>query len=121
MPEDFLAANTNVFDYCGAVKAKGGWFFEERHIENTELITNRLQKIVRYYISTDGSKIVKCNKDGREIQIEAGQWLQTTANKLSKDAILTSIDNKFYLESIYKEINQIEKVKSREFKQLTLF
>ena len=121
MHEDFLAANTNVFDYCGAVKAKGGWFFEERHIENTELITNRLQKIVRYYISTDGSKIVKCNKDGREIQIEAGQWLQTTANKLSKDAILTSIDNKFYLESIYKEINQIEKVKSREFKQLTLF
>ena len=67
-----------------------------------------------FTIQVDGS-------DGREIQIEAGQWLQTTANKLSKDAILTSIDNKFYLESIYKEINQIEKVKSREFKQLTLF
>jgi len=124
MPEDFVAQNQNIFDYCGAVKAKGGWYFEERKIVNGEVVNNRLQKIIRYYIAEDGGKLVKCNKDGREIQVEAGQWLQTTVNKLTKDDKPFddyNINLNYYIESIYKEITQIQKVRPMAYSQLSLF
>jgi hypothetical protein len=124
MPEDFVAQNQNIFDYCGAVKAKGGWYFEERKIVNGEVVNNRLQKIIRYYIAEDGGKLVKCNNDGREIQVEAGQWLQTTVNKLTKDDKPFedyNINLNYYIESIYKEITQIQKVRPMAYSQLSLF
>ena len=122
-PEDFLAQNQNIFDYCAGVKAKSGWHFEERAINNGELEINRLQKIVRYYVSNEGVKLIKCHKDGREIQVEAGQWMQKAINDISDSSTFENadIDLKFYLENIYKEINQVEKVKSRKFTQLSLF
>jgi hypothetical protein len=122
-PEDFLAANQNIFDYCGGVKAKGGWHFEERYMEEGMLHNKRLQKIVRYFVSNEGSKLVKCHNDGREIQVEAGQWLQTTINYIDNNKPFSEydIDTEYYLQYIYDEINEIEKVKSRAFTQLTLF
>jgi len=124
LPEDFIEQNKNIYDYCGAVKAKSGWHFEERKIENGNMVSNKLQKIIRYYISTNGCKLVKCHQDGREIQPEAGQWLQTTVNKLSPEFINFedyNIDLKYYIENIYKEITQIEKVRPKSYAQLTLF
>jgi len=124
MPEDFLAQNQNIFDYCGGVKAKGAWHFEERQIINGNIVNNKLQKIIRYYICNDGSKLVKCHSDGREIQVEAGQWLQTTVNKLTannKKFEEYNIDMAYYIESIYREITQIQKVRPMGYSQLSLF
>ena len=122
-PEDFLATNNNFYDYCGAVKAKGGWHFEERKIVNGELVNNPLQKIIRYYISDAGGKLVKCHQDGREIQVESGEWLQTVVNKLdgSKDSNNYPINKKYYLEEIYKEIEGIQTVVFNKPTQLSLF
>ena len=123
MPEDFLAQDQNIFDYCAGVKSKGGWYFEERSVKDGALHVNKLQKIIRYFISNRGSKLVKCNKDGREIQAEAGQWLQTVINKIDPNKPFSEYDiNKsYYLEEIYKQIEQIEKVKPRSSTQLSLF
>jgi hypothetical protein len=124
LPEDFLAQNQNIFDYCGAVKAKGDWHFEERKIIDGNLINNKLQKIIRYYISNDGSKLVKCHNDGREIQVEAGQWLQSTVNNLNpnnKEFKDYNINLTYYIESIYREITQIQKVRPMGYSQLSLF
>jgi hypothetical protein len=124
MPEDFLAQNQNIFDYCGAVKAKGDWHFVERKLVDGNLINNKLQKIIRYYISNDGSKLVKCNSDGREIQVEAGQWMQSTVNNLSadkKEFKEYDINLAYYIESIYKEITQIQKARPMGYSQLLLF
>lgn len=122
-PEDFLEKNENIFDYCGAVKGKGGWYFEERFIKDGIVHNNKLQKIIRYYISNDGNKIVKCHPDGREIQVEAGEWLQTTVNKIdgSKDFSTYNINKKYYLEAIYKEIEGIQSVNYNKPTQLSLF
>lgn len=122
-PEDFLDQNTDVYDYCGGVKAKGGWHFVERKIVDGELVNNKLQKIVRYYVSNDGCKLVKCHQDGREIQVESGEWLQTTVNKLdaSKPFDKYDINKKYYLEEIYKEIEGIQKVSFKLATQLSLF
>lgn len=122
-PEEFLSSNTNIFDYCAGVKAKGIWYFEERKVVNSQLITNKLQKIIRYYISNDGGKLVKCNPDGREIQVESGEWLQKTVNKIDKNIPFTSysINKKYYLEEIYKQIEQFESVRQNSMVQLSLF
>lgn len=122
-PEEFLAKNRNIADYCAGVKSKGEWKLHA--VEVTDSIVNYtpLQKIVRYYISNNGGKITKKHPDGREIQVEAGQWLQTVVNKLNPtaDADLFDINHKYYLEEIYKQIEGIEKEKHNSFTQLTLF
>jgi hypothetical protein len=110
-------------DYCAGVKSKGGWYYEERYVDKGTLITNRLQKIVRYYVSKNGGKIVKCHPDGREIQVESGSWLQSVVNRIDKDRPFEDYDINFqyYLDEIYKQIEQIEIVKLKSFKQLSLF
>ena len=122
-PEKFLQDNQNIYDYCGAVKAKGGWHFQKRNIINGHLSNEKLQKIVRYYISKDGDKIIKCHNDGREIQVEAGEWKQTVLNKVDSKIPFSQYDInlKYYLEEIYKQIEQIEKIESRSSTQLSLF
>ena len=122
-PEDFLEQNKNIYDYCAGVKAKAGWYFVERKIVDGELINNKLQKIIRYYVSNEGCKLVKCHQDGREIQVESGEWLQTTVNKIdtSKPFDKYDINKKYYLEEIYKEIEGIQKVSLKLATQLTLF
>jgi len=122
-PEEFLEQNQNIFDYCGAVKAKAGWHFEQRYIKDGVVVNDKLQKIVRYYVSNDGSKIVKRHQDGREIQVESGEWLQTTVNKIdtSKAYNKYDIDKKYYLEEIYKQIEGIDAVTFNKSTQLSLF
>jgi len=122
-PEDFLDQNQDIYDYCAGVKAKAGWYFVERKIVNGELINNKLQKIVRYFVSNEGCKLVKCHLDGREIQVESGEWLQTTINKIdtSKAFDKYNINKKYYLEEIYKEIEGIQSVASNKATQLSLF
>lgn len=123
MPEDYIASNTNIFDYCGAVKAKFGWQFETRKIIDGEVVTTKLQKIVRYFVSNDGDKIVKRHSDGREIQVEAGVWKQTIANKIdvSLDFSNYDINKKYYIDEIYKQIENIQSVQTKSVQQLSLF
>ena len=125
-PEDYLESNKNIFDYCAGVKGKGGWQFEARSITEGEYKTQELQKIVRYYVSTNGVKLIKQNKyDGRQIQVEAGKWKQTVCNKIEVDAFAEfeklNIDKSYYLDAIYKEINNIDQRVTRGFTQLQLF
>ena len=122
-PELYLAQNQEIYDYCGGVKAKSGWHYEERYMQQGQVIVNRLQKIVRYYVSNTGGKLVKCHVDGREIQVESGQWLQNVINEvdLSRPFHTYDINTSYYLEEIYKAIEQIEKVKPKSYAQLSLF
>ena len=74
-----------------------------------------IQKTIRYYISNSGCKIVKKNKkDNREIQVEAGQWVQTLFN-LYEDKPWEEYDvnEKYYLDAIYQEISNISPKESQ--------
>lgn len=121
VPEKFIQQNRNIFDYCKGVKKKGDWFFLETCFSKGQRINKELQGVVRYYISNKGCKIIKVNSaDGREIQVEAGKWMQTEfnlyENKLWSDY---DINEDYYLEQVYKEIENISKTKQTA--QLTLF
>ena len=74
LPEDYLEENKNILDYCIGGKSKGQWQQIARSVENGAFKEEKLQKINRYFISKQGVKIVKVNKDdSREIQLEAGR------------------------------------------------
>ncbi len=118
-PEDYLAQNQNIFDYCGGVKIKGDWEFYEHAIADGEHTIKPLQHTIRYFVSNSGSKIIKKNNtDGREIQVEAGKWMQTTMiDYEEKEFSEYDINFKYYLENIYKEIRSLEPINH----QLSLF
>jgi hypothetical protein len=118
-PEDYLITEKNIFDYCGGVKIKGNWKFVEHEVLMGDYTKTTLQDTLRYYISTKGSKIIKSNRgDNREIQIEAGRWLQTVYVKHVETPFDEyGIDLRYYLDKIKKEIQSLEPV----INQLKLF
>lgn len=110
-PEKYLADNRDIFDYCGGVKIKGEWKFVQLCVINREVITTTLQQTLRYYISEKGCKIVKQNKtDGRQIQLESGKWMQQLF--INYEELVWNdynVDDRYYLEAIIKEIENITK------------
>jgi hypothetical protein len=78
-----------------------------------------LQHTIRYFISNNGSKIIKTNNsDGREIQVEAGKWMQTIMiDYEEKEFSEYGVNVKYYLDNIYKEIRALEPFTN----QLSLF
>jgi hypothetical protein len=118
-PEEFMKQNQNIFDYCGGVKIKGDWTFYEHAIVNGQFQKNELQHTIRYFISKTGCKVIKTNLlDGREIQIESGQWMQTIfIDHEEKDFNDYNINLSFYLDKIKREIESLEPNRN----QLSLF
>jgi hypothetical protein len=119
LPEQFLQENRNIFDYCAGVKIKGDWEFQQTCIIDREITRQSLQKTLRYYISKGGCKIYKVNmSDDREIQLESGKWMQQLFNFYEeKTWAQYDVDESYYLDKIYREINNIIPKKT----QLTLF
>jgi hypothetical protein len=118
-PEIFIKENLNIFDFCGGVKIKGDWKFVERKVTNGLYEEQSLQHTIRYYISKTGSKVIKKNNsDRREIQVEAGKWMQSLMiDYVEKPFEEYDINYDYYLEKIRKEINSLEPFSN----QLSLF
>jgi hypothetical protein len=119
LPEDYLETNKNILDYCIGGKSKGDWKQVSRFIKNGVYKELPLQKINRYYISKSGVKIIKVNKnDGREIQLEAGKWLQSIYNDMKVEPKWENynIDKSYYLQAIESEIDSILTVSSNQLK-----
>lgn len=109
-PKEYIYNNKNIYDFCLGVKMKGAWFFKEIGVKDGEYYEKKLQKIVRYFISNEGIKLIKCNPDGRIIQLESGNWKQTIFNKFEEKLWEEyDINYKYYLDLIYNEIEKIEK------------
>jgi hypothetical protein len=103
-----ILESKSIVDFCGGIKAKGDWRFTSNCMIKGVLITEPLQKIVRYYISNKGCKILKQHRDGRIIQVESGRWLQTTLNKLDKkDWDGYDINYDYYINNAIREIMNV--------------
>lgn len=121
LPEEYLEQNKNILDYCIGFKSKGDWKCVARSIKQGIFVQEDLQRTNRYYISKSGVKIIKLNTvDKREIQLEAGKWIQAIFNKMKMEPKWDSynIDKGYYLQAIENEINGILTVSSN---QLRLF
>jgi len=121
LPEEYLEQNKNILDYCIGFKSNGDWKCVARSIKQGAFVQDDLQRTNRYYISKSGVKIIKLNTvDKREIQLEAGKWIQAIFNKMKMEPKWDSynIDKGYYLQAIENEINGILTVSSN---QLRLF
>lgn len=110
LPEIYLEKNKNILDYCIGSKSKGDWKQVARFLKDREYKEIDLQKINRYYISKKGVKITKVNvNDKREIQLEAGRWLQTLYNKMIIKPKWENynVDTTYYLKAVQQEIDNI--------------
>lgn len=119
LPEDYLEQNKNILDYCIGSKSNGDWKCVGRSIKEGAFLEEELQKINRYYISKTGVKIIKVNRvDKREIQLEAGKWIQAIFNKMKMEPKWDSynIDKGYYTQAIENEINNILTVSSNQLK-----
>jgi len=119
LPEDYLTQNKNILDYCIGGRTKGNWKQVARCIKDGEYEEYDIQKINRYYISKKGMKIIKINKsDHREIQLEAGPWMQVLFNKLEIKPKWKEYDINinYYLKAIESEIDKILSVSANQLK-----
>jgi hypothetical protein len=118
-PEEFIKTNTNIFDFCGGVKIRGDWSFYQHYVKDGDYKVKKLQHTLRYYICKQGSKIIKKNNtDNREIQVEAGKWLQQVFNAYVELPIEEyEINYDFYIDKVNKEIQGLEPI----INQLSLF
>jgi hypothetical protein len=121
LPEEYLEQNKNILDYCIGFKSNGDWKCVSRSIKEGTYVEEDLQRTNRYYVSKKGVKIIKVNTvDKREVQLEAGKWIQAIFNKMKMEPKWDSynIDKGYYLQAIENEINGILTVSSN---QLRLF
>ena len=111
-PEDYIKSVTNIFNFCGGVKIKGDWSFYQHKIVDGEYLVEKLQHTIRYFISNTGTKVIKKNNtDSREIQIEAGKWMQTLMiDYVEKPFTEYDINYDYYLDKINKEIRDLEPI-----------
>jgi len=119
LPEQYLDENKNILDYCIGGKSKGQWEQVARSIKDGSFYEEKLQKINRYFISKNGVKIIKVNKnDQREIQLESGKWLQTVFNDMKVEPKWDNynINKAYYLQAIETEINNILSVSTNQLK-----
>ena len=108
--ETTIKNHTNIYDFCGRQKFTRDSYGQIHYLKDNEQISQKQQKNVRYYISKKGSKIIKKNTlDNREIQVEAGKWLQNTfINYVDLPFSEYEINYDYYLEKIEKEINSLQ-------------
>ena len=120
----------NIFDFCLRQKASKDFHYEG--IERSTGEKRTYNKLIRYYISNTGEKLLKVkNEDSQSgaanvSQVEAGEWLATVCNHLTKDHPLDNINCDYYIERAEKIIHKIAyEGKKRKVvvnpNQLTLF
>jgi len=90
-------------------------------------------KLIRYYVSNEGEKIYKVKnpecttRAANRSQVEAGEWLCTVCNFLSKDTKVedVNINFKYYIDKAERIIKKINKSyvcrKDKDNKQLSIW
>jgi len=128
--EDTIKRHRNIFDFCLRQKASKDFHYEG--INRSTGKTTTYNKLIRYYISKSGEKLLKvknpeCETNAADVsQVEAGEWLCTVCNLLHKDHPMDNINYDYYIEKANKIIHKIQtEGKKRKIKvnpnQLSLF
>jgi len=109
---DTIMAHRNIFDFCLRQKASKDFHYEGINRATGE--TTIYNKLIRYYISNTGEKLLKvknpeCQTDAAPIsQVEAGEWLATVCNHLTPDHPMDNINYDYYIERCNKIIEKIQ-------------
>jgi hypothetical protein len=124
---DTIRSHRNIYDFAMRQRATKDFHFEGRSERGT-MVYN---KLIRYYVSQVGEKLLKvkneeCDSRAAAIsQVEAGEWVMTVCNHLSPKHPLDNINHSYYIEKAERIINKInyqgKKVPVIDPNQLNLF
>ena len=110
--DDTINGHSNIFDFCLRQKASKDFHYEGINRSTGE--TRIYNKLIRYYISNTGDKLLKiknpeCQTNAAQTsQVEAGEWLATVCNHLTKDHPLDNINYSYYRERCNRIISKIQ-------------
>lgn len=111
--EETIKNHTNIYDFCGRQKFKGGDYGTISTIVGNKIVVEKQQKNVRYFISNKGSSFVKNYQKGTTEVINKGYLITVFNTFVEKQEY--DINYSFYIKECSKEIDNIID------KQLTLF
>lgn len=117
-PIEFVRNHKNIYDFCIAKKASGKMHYEEQWEEEGKIRTKVHKKLVRYFVSTQGTILYKrgWNNEGKPMNnhvnapTELGQPLVTYFNRFF-EANDYKIDYNHYILEVLERIDAIEKTK----------
>jgi hypothetical protein len=118
--------NNGIYDFCNGVRARtsaerGKAHFEFMNIVNGKLNRKQEQKVVRYYVSKSGGKLIKCYEDGTESLVVADKVYNTVVNDMT-GVNQFDVDYKFYEKQCIKLIKSMDKEYLKKLnRNLTLF
>jgi len=107
-----IRSYSNIFDFCLRQKASKDFHYEG--IDRSTGDKKVYNKLIRYYISNTGEKLLKIkNEDSNSgaaavSQVEAGEWLATVCNNLHKTHPMDNINHLYYIDKAEKIISRIQ-------------
>lgn len=109
-----ITGHRNIFDFCIGVKSSRNYHYETVDKSGK---TDVYHRMIRYYVSTDGKKLLKVKNpeaetDGPGVsQCEAGEWKCTVANQIDQSRPIEdyNIDYEYYIQKAEERIYAIEK------------
>ena len=113
--EETIKNHKNIYDFCGRQKFKGEDYGTTSTIVKENIVVNKQQKNVRYYISNKGSSFIKNYQKGTSEVINKGYQVTIFNKYENKHWQEYDINYQFYIKECNKEIDTILD------KQLTLF
>lgn len=106
--EDVIESCGSLYDFCYGVKKKSDFQLNLHYVSQGTYIKEKQPKVCRFYVSTDGGKLVKDFDDGRVVNVNASACV-TPANYIDDDKLIPdNLNCKFYIDEAYKEIRVIE-------------
>ena len=107
-----IRSHNNIFDFCLRQKASKDFHYEGMNRSTGS--TSVYHKLIRYYVSKTGEKLMKIkNADSNSTapdasQVEAGEWVCTVCNYLTKNHPLDNIKYEYYIERAERMVRKIE-------------
>jgi len=110
--EHTVRMHDNIFDF--AIRQKASKDFHYEGVDRKTAEVKVYKKLIRYYISNTGEKLLKiknpeCTTNAAPVsQVEAGEWVCTVCNHLTKDHPLENINYAYYIEKCERMVRKIE-------------
>ena len=110
--DDTIKGHDNIFDFAIRQKASKNFHYEGHN--KTSGQKNVYNKLIRYYVSNTGEKLLKiknedCDTNAAAVsQVEAGEWLCTVCNHLTKDHDMSNINYDYYIEKANRIVSKIQ-------------
>lgn len=110
--ETTIKNHSNIFDFAIRQKASKNFHYEGHNKTTGE--KNVYNKLIRYYVSNTGEKLLKiknedCDTNAAAVsQVEAGEWVCTVCNHLTKDHDMSNINYDYYIEKANRIVSKIQ-------------